>query len=226
MPTFEPPARPVIGVAATVRTLDLPFASLDAHTVFAEYVGRVVDAGGAPVLLPVVDPELAGPLVAAVDALVLTGGADVTVDPDRDRFELALVHAARSAGTPVLGVCRGLHVLNVAAGGTLHAHIDHHLDPEVRHPLAVDPTTTLATVVGPTITTGSLHHQAVDRLGAGLRVAATAPDGTIEVIEADDGAPVLGVQWHPELETGAAGDPLWRWLVAAARRATTAAAVR
>lgn len=224
--------RPVVGIAATVRRIDLPYVSLDGHVVFDDYVRRVAEAGGLPVLLPVVDPHLAGSLLGAVDALVLTGGVDVDPaaygatpalddephDPRRDRFELALVAAAAAAGTPVLGVCRGMHVLNVAAGGTLTGHVDGHRALDLRHDLAVAPGTLLDGIVGPGLATGSLHHQAVDALGAGLRVAATAPDGVVEAIEAGDGQPVLGVQWHPELEAGPAGDPVWRWLVEVAGR--------
>lgn len=230
--TSAPPRRPVVGIAATVRRIDLPYVSLDGHAVFDDYVRRISDAGGLPVLLPVVDPGLAGSLLGAVDALVLTGGVDLEPatygaspehddeahDPLRDRFELALVAAATAAGTPVLGVCRGMHVLNVAAGGTLTAHVDGHRALDLRHDLVVEPGTTLGGIVGPAPVTGSLHHQAIGGLGAGLRVAATAPDGVVEAIEAIDGAPVLGVQWHPELEDGAAGDPVWRWLVEVATR--------
>ena len=221
--------RPTIGIAATIRTVDLPYVSLQAHTVFDHFVGRIVDAGGVPVLLPVLEPADAGSLIAAVDALLLTGGVDLhpdlyggepvaepmggRYDTRRDRFELALTHAARSAGAPILGVCRGMHVLNVAAGGTLVDHIDEHLDIDLRHEVVVEPASTLTDIVGSSVDTGSLHHQAVAHVGAGLRVVATAPDGVVEAIEASDGGPVLGVQWHPELEPDAAGDPLWKWFV-------------
>lgn len=197
---------PLIGITATKRTLDLPFVTVDAHTVFTAYVEAIAAAGGAPVLLPVL-PD--GP-IPAVDGLVLTGGADLGTDPERDRFELDLVAAAITARTPMLGVCRGLQVLNVACGGTLLPHVDGHVD--VRHPVAVTPGTTLAAVVGESVAATSLHHQAVDRLGDRLRVSGAAPDGTIEAVEAACGAPVVGVQWHPELE---ADDRLWRWLVEA-----------
>jgi putative glutamine amidotransferase len=221
--------RPVVGIAATVRTIDLPYVSLEAHTVFDRFVRRVADAGGVPVLLPVLDATAACAVVAAVDALLLTGGVDLQpelyggepvaqpmggpYDIARDRFEIALTGAARAAGTPILGVCRGMHILNVAAGGTLVGDIEDHIDLDVRHRVTVAPTSTLTRIVGSSVDTGSLHHQAVGRVGEGLRIVATAPDGVAEAIEATDGAPVLGVQWHPEMEGDAAGDPLWRWLV-------------
>jgi len=224
--------RPVVGIAATVRTIELPFVTLDAHAVFDRFVDCVADAGGVPVLLPAIDPALAGDLVAATDALLLTGGVDVhpslyggaeTADPPggaydlhRDRCELALTRAARSAGKPVLGVCRGLHILNIAAGGTLAGHVDGHLDIAARHLVDVVPCSTLGRIVGSSVETGSLHHQATDRVGEGLRAVATAPDGIVEAVEAADGSPALGVQWHPELERGGAGAPLWHWLVEAA----------
>ena len=224
------PGGTVVGIAATVRRLELPFATLEAHTVLTPFVDAVVRAGGTPVLLPVV-ATAAARLVAAIDALVLTGGVDLDPatyggppdpvgdptgaphDPERDRFELALVDAAFDAGIPVLGVCRGMHLLNVSRGGTLTAHVDGHRDFDLRHDVAVEPGTTLAGIVGPRLATGSLHHQAVGELGARFRVAATAPDGVVEAIESACGRPVLGVQWHPELEPVEAGEPLWRWLV-------------
>lgn len=229
---------PIVGIAATVRRLDLPFATLDAHTVLSTFVDAVERAGGTPVLLPVSGPASAARAVAAVDALVLAGGVDLDPatyggphdpegdptgaphDPDRDRHELALVGSAFEAGIPVLGVCRGMHVLNVSRGGTLVAHVEGHRDFELRHDVAVEPGSILAGVVGTGLATGSLHHQAVADLGDGLRVAATAADGVVEAIEATSGRPVLGVQWHPELEAAGAGEPLWRWLVdeAAVRR--------
>jgi putative glutamine amidotransferase len=207
--------RPLIGIAGTVRTLELPFATVEAHTLFADFARCVVDAGGLPVVLPVLSPDVADALLARVDGIVLTGGVDVG-DTDRDRFEIALVRGARRRGVPVLGVCRGLHILNVAGGGTLHPHVEGHLGGDVRHHLKVEPATMLAAIVGASLATGSLHHQAVDRVGECLRVVAAAEDGTVEAIEALD-SPCLGVQWHPELETGDAGAPLWRWIVDVAR---------
>jgi gamma-glutamyl-gamma-aminobutyrate hydrolase PuuD len=223
---------PVVGIAGTRRRLHLPFADVDACTAFAGYVDGVEREGGVAVVLPPSRPERAGPLLSAVSALVLTGGpdldpasygaapgpADQPPDPARDRFEFALVAEAWRRGIPVLGICRGLHVLNVARGGTLRQHVEGHAGR--RHELAVTPGSRLAGIAGTSAETGSLHHQAVDRLGNGLRAVATAPDGGIEAIEAIHGSPVLGVQWHPELEDGFLSRALFRWVVEAGRAST------
>jgi putative glutamine amidotransferase len=223
-------AGPVVGIAGTRRTLHLPFADVDAYTAFAEYVDAVEREGGVAVVLPPSRAEGADRVLAAVSALVLTGGpdldpagygaapgpADQPPDPARDRFESALVAAAWRRGVPVLGICRGLHVLNVAFGGTLRQHVDGHAGRRVRHRLAVTPGSRLAAIAGTSADTGSLHHQAVDRLGRNLRAVATAPDGVVEAIETVHGPPALGVQWHPELEEGPLSRGLFRWVVESA----------
>lgn len=196
---------------------------------------RVVDAaGGLPVQLSfATDPAV----VARLDGLLLSGGGDVDprgyggaagptvtdVDPGRDTRELALYAAARRAGRPVLGICRGLQVINVAHGGTLvedlpegegqrHASFDDARDARVVQ-VVTAPGTRLATWYGASTRVNCLHHQAVDRLGDGLRVAARAVDGVIEGVELP-GEQVAAVQWHPELFAGT--DPCVAWLVAAA----------
>ena len=156
------------------------------------------------------------------------------VNVARDTWELALVGAARAAGLPILGLCRGVQVLNVAAGGTLIQHLpvgtdeshkQYERDCETVHPVEVDPGSLLATITGPReFGVNTLHHQAVADVGAGLRPVAWAPDGVIEAVESVDGRPLLGVQWHPELLTHQPPhDRLFAWLVQAAgdRRAAT-----
>jgi putative glutamine amidotransferase len=189
------------------------------------YLDGVVRAGGRPV---VVDPV--GDLVAMldrVDAVVLTGGPDVDpafygeerheavygVDGEIDAAEVALARAALDRGTPTLAICRGLQVLNVAFGGTLHQHIadepgieDHGRPGETggghEHEILVAPGSLLHSVFGQLHVVGSCHHhQAVDKIGDGLRVTATASDGVVEGLEADDHW-VLAVQWHPEDTAG------------------------
>jgi putative glutamine amidotransferase len=124
------------------------------------------------------------------------------VEPAHDAFELAVARAAVAAGRPLLAICRGLQVLNVALGGTLHQHITdsettvphrkHH------HEVSIDATSRLAEATGATTVVGhSYHHQALDRVGEGLRVTARAADGIVEGAELTDGW-VVGVQWHPE----------------------------
>ena len=215
------------------------------------YVDAVVRAGGIPFVLPVMDPDDADPALLAVDGLLLTGGGEVDparygaapvpevygLDPGRDAFEIALVLAAVRAGLPVLGICRGAQILNVALGGTLLQHIpavpggrDHCLRDrayEIVYGVSVTPGSLLEAVAGPgEIPVNSLHHQAVDGLGAGLRAVAWADDGIVEGVESDGLGRLLGVQWHPELLTGpdhARHERLFAWLVseAAAPTATT-----
>lgn len=212
----------------------------DAVAVPLPYLEALQRAGAeAAVLAPrPLDSAAAARLVARVDGLMLCGGGDVdpaaygapphpaleAVDRVRDAFELALLHAALEAGLPVLAICRGEQVLNVALGGTLHQHITDthpgHGVPGVEggaviHDLVIEPHSRVAEAMGTTrATCSSHHHQAIDRVAPGLRVTARAPDGMIEAVEPDapgtGGAPdgdawVVGVQWHPE--DTAARDP-------------------
>jgi putative glutamine amidotransferase len=188
------------------------------------YVQAIEAAGGIPVVVPpLADRDVAG-MLARLDALVLSGGPDLApgaygagphdqlgvTEPRLDGFEYAMAREAGRLELPILGICRGAQTLNVARGGTLHQHlpdvvgdaITHRQTEDGRvatHPVAVAPGSTLAAVLGTTqLDVNSFHHQAVDRLGAGLSACAWAPDGTIEAIE-DPGRPlVLAVQWHAE----------------------------
>jgi putative glutamine amidotransferase len=185
------------------------------------YVDTVVRAGGQPVIVNEArDPK---ELLARVDALVLTGGPDLDpqryaetahpsvygVDTADDDFECALAEAATVRSVPTLAICRGIQVLNVARGGTLHQHIAEdpgvppHGQPGVaggarQHEVALDADSLLADVMDTTRVTASCHHhQAIARLGDGLRVVGRASDGIVEALELD-GAFMLAVQWHPE----------------------------
>jgi putative glutamine amidotransferase len=178
-------------------------------------VAEIREAGGIPVVLPPGTDELRG-----MDALVLTGGVDLGVDPSRDRGELALLDMARSAGLPTLGVCRGLQLMAVRTGGSLVEDIgDSHLViPPGTHPIRTVPGSLVAGLV-PEGRVGSLHHQAVASYDAeSWRCTATAPDGVVEALEWADpqGWPALGVQWHPELD--ATGPAVFEWLVRVAAR--------
>jgi putative glutamine amidotransferase len=226
---------PVVGVTAYVEPARFAVWETTATLLPHAYVERLAAAGGQPVLLPPVgDPSSVLP---RLDALLLSGGGDL--DPAtygaaphertgqvrgfRDEAELALVRGALAAGLPFLGVCRGLQVLNVALGGTLHQHVPdvvgdvrHAASPGAyrRFPVKVAPGTRLAAALGAeTVTVSHYHHQAVDRLGTGLTATAWSDDGLVEAAELDGAAFALGVQWHPEVDT----DPsLFRALVAAA----------
>jgi putative glutamine amidotransferase len=176
------------------------------------YVDAVALAGGRPMILP---PGHAVELLDLVDGVVLAGGDNVGDDPDRDDAEFALVRAAREAGTPMLGVCRGLQVLTVADGGSLIADLGEHqphVRPEIGHPATTTPGSLTAALLGNYPTVSSLHRQAADRLGDGWSATARAEDDVIEAAEwVGNEWPALGVQWHPELD--ATGPALFRWLV-------------
>jgi len=179
------------------------------------YLQAIERAGGVPVVLPPCVSDLEA-LMARLDGVCLSGGPDLDpgaygatdrhaelgpTEPSLDAFELALARAAVERGMPLLGICRGAQTLNVACGGTLHQHVPGHRQGEsgrhATHDVEVLAGTRLATLLGAgTLGVNSFHHQAVDRLGDGLRISACAADGTVEGIEADGF--VLGVQWHAE----------------------------
>jgi putative glutamine amidotransferase len=196
------------------------------------YVAKVADAGGAPVLLPPV-PEVAADIAARVDALLLTGGADIdparygaladphTEPPDsaRDEAELAALSVAERRGIPVLAICRGLQLLSVARGGTLHQHLPWHAPTAPgrfdRRRIRIKSGSHIAAALGGTAVLDCYHHQGVDKLGDGLEATAWSEDGGLEGAE-DPGAPfVVGIQAHPE--EGQAGAALFAAFVAAAR---------
>ncbi len=188
------------------------------------YVDAVLGAGGLPVLLPFVGPSEADEYLTLLDGLVLSGGAfDVPpalygeetrpccgpLIPERTETELRLLRSVLASGTPVLGVCGGMQLLNVAMGGSLHqdlatdAGIDGHQQPAPKdvpsHDVDVAAATRLASLVAAgRLRVNSTHHQAVKAVGPGLLVTARAPDGVVEGIELPGHPFALGVQWHPE----------------------------
>jgi len=207
------------------------------------YVNAVVRAGGVPLILPACDPAEVEEVAGCLDGLLLSGGGDVDpvhyggapspevkgVDPERDAWELALVAYAVRVGLPVLGTCRGAQVLNVAMGGTLVTHLptvtsSEHCQRdrwgEAVHAVTVQQTSHLQMVLGlDVIGVNSLHHQAVDQVGTGLRAVGWADDGVIEAIEGIGPVPLLGVQWHPELLPDLEGHAaLFSWLAGEATR--------
>lgn len=195
------------------------------------YVQAVVRCGGLPILLPTIEPETGqlGTLLRRCDGLILTGGPDVDpaiygeakrpycghTDPLRDQYEMELLRLAESTRLPVLAICRGLQILNVAVGGTLHQGIREEVPACIGHDqgmggpseqrghpiheVNVVPGTRLADIFPDGLpTVNSLHHQAVKDLGPGLKPSAFAPDGVIEAAETVEDRFLLAVQWHPE----------------------------
>jgi len=227
------------------RVAGWPVPALALQRTYLEAVAR---SGAVPVLLSPehLDAAAADALIARLDALVLTGGPDVDpaqygqerhsevygTDPVADAFESALVRAALEHAVPTLAICRGIQVLNVALGGTLHQHITGrdeihaHGVPgvdngSVLHEVLLDSGSRTASVMG---TTGPMcsshHHQALDRLGTGVTVVGRTSDGVVEAVEVEGAPQVVAVQWHPE--DTAADDPsqqrLFDWLAREAVR--------
>jgi putative glutamine amidotransferase len=234
---------PLIGITAYPRVVDIvPLPTL-LQTANRYYLEAVLRAGGIPLILPVMDPALAPAALAPFAGLVLPGGGDVdpacylespgpetgSTDPGRDAWDLACARAALEAHVPLLAICRGAQVLNVALGGSLIQDVptatgvyhswatryDEHV-----HQVAIAPHSRLAGLLGADeVGTNSLHHQAIGRPGTGVAPVAWAPDGTVEAFEVDGSPEVVAVQWHPELMAAdAVQQRLFRSLVDTASR--------
>ncbi len=233
-----PSLHPLIGI---------PIGSALPSHYYQAYMDAVQQAGGTPHLIsPDLDQEALDALVACLDGILLAGGEDVDpvlygqephpalgrVDRVRDDLELPLARLALDRGLPILGICRGIQVLNVATGGTLyqdlpsqrpgslaHGCFQPHFPPDhLAHEVALVSGSLLARILGQEVLpVNSRHHQGVDRLGDGWQAVAHAPDGLVEAIEAPGHPFALGVQWHPEnlLRLPAHGLRLFTALVAA-----------
>jgi gamma-glutamyl-gamma-aminobutyrate hydrolase PuuD len=213
-------ARPVVGITTYVTPTSFGVWEIESALVPADYVRAVERAGGRPLLVPPSD-EGVDETLDAVDGLIFSGGSDL--DPalygqdahpetngivaERDRAELALLVAALARDMPVLAICRGSQVLNVALGGDLVQHLPdvvghdrHKHTPGVfaDHDVAVDDGTRLGAIIGDRAPVKSHHHQGFGRLGEGLRAAAHADDGAVEAVEDPSRRFALGVLWHPE----------------------------
>lgn len=215
-----------------------------------KYFEAIERAGGVPVILPPLGPESVDPLLSKLSAVCMAGGPDIDprtygghdhpelgpTEPELDRFEMAVTWAARSRCIPILAICRGAQMLNVALGGSLHMHlpddaggrVQHRRPgsegPSAQHDVRIEPDSRLGAVMGETnVRVNSYHHQAARKLGRGLRAVAHADDGVIEAIELNGPDFVVGVQWHAEAMEGACHDGLFQAFVeAAARRAALA----
>jgi putative glutamine amidotransferase len=198
----------------------------------AAYVTALENAGLIPLIVPpLANADAASAILDSVAGLVLTGGEDVdparygekrhekvrSVNPARDATEASLIKEAKERGTPVLAICRGIQILNVALGGTLVQDIPSQCETKIAHDeesardsrtheISVEPGSLIATAVGTEhLTVNSFHHQSVKRVADGMRVTARSPDGIIEGIEStDEDWWVMAVQWHPEEMTDSA----------------------
>ncbi|HEU5277625.1 MAG TPA: gamma-glutamyl-gamma-aminobutyrate hydrolase family protein [Gaiellaceae bacterium] len=213
--------RPLIGITTYVTPARWSYWELEAALIPHDYVRAVEQAGGRPLLVPPSEEGVQETL-DAVDGLIFSGGSDLDpehygaeahpetfgVHPERDRAELDLLNAALDRDMPVLGICRGIQVLNVARGGDLHQHLPeivghegHKHDPPgvfSDHDVEIEPDTKLADILGVRHAVKSHHHQGLDSVGEGLRVSAHAEDGSVEAIEDPRRRFALGVLWHPE----------------------------
>lgn len=213
---------PLIGLTTYVEQASFGFWDLPSAVLPGVYLDGVTAVGGTPILLPPATTWEAAHL-SGLDGLIVVGGADIDParygaarDPatgparaDRDTAESDLVALALKTGLPLLGVCRGLQMLNVVLGGTLHQHLpdvvgttDHVPRPgtfgEVGVRIAEG--SRLAGILGEQVDVRCHHHQAIDRLGEGLVPVAWAADGTVEAVELPGETFCLGVQWHPEMD--------------------------
>lgn len=243
--------KPIILITAGRR--NLPTQSTEIQTVLAgvssDYVKAVLRAGGAPLLLPYLsDMESVRSALESAHGMLLTGGGDVVSrvygeephpksffqDPARDDMEIEATRLAIEMGLPILGICRGIQLLNVALGGTLVQDIPSQVPdainhsvkcvaPVLLHSVDVEEGSLLARILGTTsLAVNSYHHQAVKELGNGLKATCWAKDGVIEGIESSEGKSIVGVQFHPEeiAPEHPAFQALFNWLVAEATNLT------
>ena len=237
--------RPIIGITGELEAARWRTWIREAVVSPVSYTRTIERAGGTPVVLPPVPASSVPGLIARIDALVLAGGRDVdpllyeetaheqTDPPDhrRDRFELLMTRAAIEADLPFLAICRGMHILNVARGGTLTQHLPDRLGNESHKPDPVKMTThdvqisaasKLGRVLGATAQVPAAHHQAINSIGSGLLTVAWTQDQVVEAVELQGHRFGIGVQWHPEEGDDAR---IFEALVSAAKPVPTSAPV-
>ncbi|GAK47299.1 glutamine amidotransferase [Secundilactobacillus oryzae JCM 18671] len=215
-PRIALPADTYHDATSVINMKMAPFAPLPA-------VEAVVQAGGIPVILPSVAPELVADYLGTFDGIAFLGGPDV--DPTfygaephqnlgltyskRDEFEFELFRQAEAADVPMLGICRGFHVINAALGGTLYQDLSEREGETLQHAqlapgdlpthhVEIEPDSVLADIMGSTGFVNSRHHQLIQTVAPSLKVTATAPDGVVEGLESRGDDQILAVQWHPE----------------------------
>lgn len=215
--------KPIIGIAGNERVM------IDSDSHWISYVPRnfvdgIQQAGGLPLILPIGDPSDVATYVSQIDKLLLAGGHDVSpkfygepphqklgdTDPGRDAFEIALVKEALKQGKPIMGVCRGMQLLNVAFGGTVYQDLSLREEETYKHVQLPTPFQTpshfvnlekdfvLSAFLPERYEVNSFHHQVLARVAEEFTVMATADDGVVEAIQSKTNK-IFGVQWHPEL---------------------------
>jgi putative glutamine amidotransferase len=221
---------PIIGISATLLRIESgSLMGRERVAVGHDYVEAIRIAGGVPLVLPIVEEkEIIQQQLQCLDGLLLSGGYDIcpifygeepargleAIRPDRDLYEIQLLQMAKALQKPILGICRGLELMNVALGGTLYQDIDQSMPSalqhnqkarpeEATHTVTLLPNTKLQQIMEKEVLlTNSFHHQAIKDLAPELRANAHTKDGIIEGIEGRESHFILGVQWHPELMVG------------------------
>ena len=230
--------KPLIGITGRRRKGEMLRGSLKVmnHLPFdvywVDYAQGVIAAGGVPVFLPLsLDPA---EIIPRLDGLLMSGGADIdpkrygaepepelqSIEPARDEFELKILELVYECELPVAGICRGLQILNVHAGGSLYQDVPPHSvrdkAPSTRvHDITTEKGSILEKLYGEKLEVNSLHHQSIKTLGRHFSASATSNDGIVEGIEHSQ-LPIVAVQWHPEMLDTRDSDPIFRWLVSKA----------
>ena len=218
--------KPIIGITSAYEE-EKELKHYHRTTVCIDYAESIVKAGGIPLVIPVLnDREVIKSQLELVDGLLMSGGVDINpryynqdflegmklVSPERDRHEWIILEEFLPTNKPILGVCRGMQMINVFNGGTLHQdiknmtehtlkHIQDYLPELEVHKINIHNNSILSDLFGEELVTNSFHHQALDKIGEGLKVVATTNDGIVEAIESKEERFLLGVQWHPEMMT-------------------------
>ncbi|AWK51088.1 gamma-glutamyl-gamma-aminobutyrate hydrolase [Clostridium beijerinckii] len=220
--------KPVIGInSSRVIKHETSYSHSVIESLSNDYVESVIKAGGVPVILPILyDEESIRRQVELLDGVILSGGVDINplvyneepspklgyIFPDKDTFDLLIVKIACELNKPILAICRGHQILNIAFGGTLYqdlsdmegCYIKHQQqtkDGAATHTIDITPNSILHSILGDSIVTNTFHHQAIKTLAPGFKVTAYSKDNVIEAIEKCDKNFVVGVQFHPEIMT-------------------------
>ncbi len=220
--------KPVIGInSSRVIRHETSYSHSVIESLSNDYVESVIKAGGVPVILPILsDEESIRRQIELLDGVILSGGVDINplvyneepspklgyIFPDKDTFDLSIVKIACELNKPILAICRGHQILNIAFGGTLYqdlsdmegCYIKHQQqtkDGAATHTIDITPNSILHSILGNSIVTNTFHHQAIKSLAPGFKVTAFSKDNVIEAIEKCDTNFVVGVQFHPEIMT-------------------------